>query len=428
MDESLFQVFYSTSGICTDTRSIEKDCLFVCINGVNFDGNSFALGAIEAGAKHVIVDNPDYLVENANMTLVPDSIVYLQQLANYHRRKFEIPVIGITGSNGKTTTKELINSVLSAKYNVLATIGNLNNHIGVPLTLLRLSEKHDIAIIEMGANKFKDIEELCLIAEPTHGIITNIGKAHLEGFLNFEGVLATKRELYTSVYDNNGIVFINMDDEVLTKALPNGISTFPYGTSNTTIVHGELIGLSPYVEMKLNNGKRVLQTQMIGKYNFYNYLAAAAFGVYFDVSLEQIGDAIESYTPTNNRSQVKKTPRNTLILDCYNANPSSMQSAIESFSMNNHPHKLLILGDMKELGTESMDEHKKVILQMEHLGLEGIVVGSEFGTIESRAIINSFNTVDDLINELSNEEELNNYLILLKGSRSMRLEVLESVL
>ena len=427
MDESLFQVFYSTSGICTDTRVIEKDSLFICIKGANFDGNTFASQALEEGAKHVIVDNKEYFVDNGKMTLVEDSVVYLQKLANYHRRKFEIPVIGITGSNGKTTTKELIYTVLSKKFNVLATKGNLNNHLGVPFTLLRLTDKHEIAIIEMGANKFKDIEELCDIAEPTHGIITNIGKAHLEGFGDFQGVLKTKRELYESVYHNNGIVIVNADDDVLIGALPVGISTFPYGTQDTNMVHGELIALSPFVEMKLNQHEDVLQTQMIGKYNFYNYLAAAAFGHYFDVPESDIRDAIEEYNPTNNRSQVKKTDRNTLILDCYNANPSSMKSALESFAMNDHPNKLMILGDMKELGEESSLEHQKVIKQAEELNLKAVVVGEEFSKIDSTAVLKAFISSGDVQEHLKSNE-LRDHLVLLKGSRSMKLEILENQL
>lgn len=424
MDESLFQVFYSTSGICTDTRAIEKDSLFISIKGENFDGNTFASKAIEAGAKHVIVDNEEHFIDNGSMTLVEDSVKYLQALANYHRRKFEIPVIGITGSNGKTTTKELIYTVLSKKFNVLATKGNLNNHLGVPFTLLRLNKDHDIAIIEMGANKFKDIEELCDIAEPTHGIITNIGKAHLEGFINFEGVLRTKRELYESVYNNNGLVIINADDEILTGALPVGISTLPYGTKDTSMVHGELVSLSPFVEMKLNSDPRILKTKMIGEYNFYNYLAAATFGFYFDVDADEISDAIEEYTPTNNRSQVAKTERNTLILDCYNANPSSMKSALTSFAMNNHPQKIMILGDMKELGTDTEIEHQTIINQIEALKLQAIVVGEEFAKTNSKNILKSFNNVEEASEHLQNNP-VQDHLILLKGSRSIQLEKLE---
>ncbi|MEN9998911.1 MAG: hypothetical protein RI922_1901, partial [Bacteroidota bacterium] len=288
--KELFDLFYQTTGVCTDTRKIEKDCLFICLKGANFNGNIFAEQALKEGAKYVVVDEIEYQT-NASIFFVEDSLLFLQKLANFHRLKFSIPVIGITGSNGKTSTKELINSVLSSQFNVLATIGNLNNHIGVPLTLLRLNNSHQIAIIEMGANKFKDIEELCDIAEPTHGIITNIGKAHLEGFLNFEGVLKTKKELYDSVSKNKGILVYNNDDDVLKFNLPKGIDTISYGTSNDSLIKGELVNLSPFVELKwstTNYQSDLISTQMIGKYNFYNYLAAISFGICFNVPFEKI--------------------------------------------------------------------------------------------------------------------------------------------
>lgn len=431
MNESLFQSFYNSSGICTDTRAIEKNSLFICIKGENFDGNTFASQALEAGAAHVIVDDSSYFVDNGKMTLVENSVKYLQKLANFHRNKFKIPVIGITGSNGKTTTKELIVEVLSKKYNVIATIGNLNNHLGVPFTLLRMTDEHEIAIIEMGANKFKDIEELCDIAEPTHGIITNIGKAHLEGLIDFAGVLKTKKELYDAVEKVKGTLIINEDDSTLMNATPIGIPLVTYGADQPfSVVQGELLNLSPFVEMSWRTEtfeSKKISTQMIGKYNFYNYLAAAAFGYHFGVSNEAISEALEEYSPTNNRSQVKKTDSNTLILDCYNANPTSMQSALESFSMNNYEHKLFIIGDMKELGSETAVEHQKVIDQIESLGLKGIVVGNEFGKIESKSILNHFETADNALNHLK-ENNIVNHLVLLKGSRSIRLEILENCL
>ena len=235
MNKNLFNVFYSCKGISTDTRNIKLDSLFICIKGNNFDGNEFALKALQKGAKHIIVDNKKYFIDNGRMTLVKNSIEYLQKLAQFHRNKFKIPIIGITGSNGKTTTKELLNSVLSKKYNILSTIGNLNNHLGVPFTILRMNESHDIAIIEMGANKFGDIKELCEIARPTHGIITNIGKAHLEGFINFEGVLKTKKELYESIQKSNGIIVVNNDDQVLKSNIPKDIKTYLYGTNSKNI-------------------------------------------------------------------------------------------------------------------------------------------------------------------------------------------------
>ena len=431
MNENTFEHFYMSTGICTDTRAIQKDSLFICIKGENFDGNTFATQALNNGAYHIILDNKKYYDGSENMTLVDDSIVYLQKLANFHRNKFELPVIGITGSNGKTTTKELINAVLSKKYKVLATKGNLNNHLGVPFTLLELNDSHEIAIIEMGANKFKDIEELCSIAEPNYGIITNIGKAHLEGFVDFNGVLKTKKELFDAVSNSEGKIIINIDDDTLMNILPVNINSTKYGTSNSSDVQGELVQLSPFVEMKWtaeNYSSEILKTQMIGKYNFYNYLAAAAFGVEFNVNHEDISNAIISYSPTNRRSQVKETKTNTLILDCYNANPSSMKSAIESFAENNTPlNKLLILGTMGELGDDSLLEHQKVIELAEKLQLSGYFVGDEFSSLKSAAILKHFNSADELENFINNNH-ISNKLILLKGSRSVGLEKIEDYL
>lgn len=428
--EQIFEIFYQTSGICTDTRNITPDSLFICIKGANFDGNTFASQALEQGAKHVIVDNPEAYDENEAMTLVENSIEFLQKLANYHRRKFDIPVIGITGSNGKTSTKELIHAVLSEKYNVLATIGNLNNHLGVPFTLLRMNEEHEIAIIEMGANRFKDIEELCAIAEPDYGIITNIGKAHLEGFKSFEGVLKTKRELYEAVEKVNGTIIINQDDSILTGTAPKGIKWITYGTKNSVDVQGTLLGLSPFVQMKWKTESHEstdLNMQMIGKYNFYNYLAAITFGKCFDVPAEDISQALENYAPTNNRSQVKKTANNTLILDCYNANPTSMKSAIESFALNTNPEKLLIIGDMKELGDDTELEHQKVIDSLTALSLKAITVGDSFKQFSNEHIIGQFSSTEEAMTSLK-ENPIQGHLILLKGSRSIGLEKLETLL
>lgn len=430
MKQLLFQPFYSSSGICIDSRNITEGCLFVCLRGERFDGNTFASEALKKGASHVIIDNTEYFDGSEKMTLVEDSLIYLQSLANFHRKKFDIPVIGITGSNGKTTTKELINEVLNKKYNVLATIGNLNNHIGVPLTLLRLNESHDIAIIEMGANKFKDIEELCDIAEPNYGIITNIGKAHLEGFKSFEGVLNTKRELYVAVDKNNGKIVVNNDDKVLTGIVPLDKVVLRYGSDKNSEVLGELKELTPFVKMNwtYNDVQSIdIVTQLIGKYNFYNFLAAISFGVLFEVNSKDISDAISEYTPTNNRSQVKETLANTLILDCYNANPTSMKSALESFAMNSHTNKIFILGDMKELGEDSAAEHLTIIKQLEQLELMGYTVGNEFNKIESNNILRSFSTSEELIDYLKGTP-ITDRLILLKGSRSIGLEKLEEYL
>ena len=425
----LFNLFYETTGVCTDTRNINKDCLFICLKGANFNGNTFATQAIEAGAKYVIVDEENYKTNDA-IFYVPDCLIFLQNLATFHRSKFKIPIIGITGSNGKTSTKELINCVLSEKYNVLSTKGNFNNHIGVPLTLLNLKEEHQIAIIEMGANKFKDIEELCNIALPDFGIITNIGKAHLEGFINFEGVLKTKKELYISIANNAGIIVYNEDDEVLKANLPQGTQTLSFGSTSDSQIQGELIGLSPFVQLKWKKDGYVsptIQTNMIGKYNYYNFLAAISFGILFEVPEEKINHAISSYSPDNNRSQVKKTENNTLILDCYNANPSSMRSAIESFSMINNEDKILIIGDMLELGVDSNEEHFQIAELVKQLGLKGYSVGPLFKAIKSDAFINQFEHKNDALIYLKGHP-ITNKLILLKGSRGIGLETLEESL
>jgi UDP-N-acetylmuramoyl-tripeptide--D-alanyl-D-alanine ligase len=420
-----FEIFYRCNGISSDTRKITENSLFICIKGDNFNGNKFASEALEKGAKHVIVDDPEFYTPG-DMTLVENSLIYLQRLANYHRKKFNIPVIGITGSNGKTTTKELIQAVLSKKYNTLATIGNLNNHLGVPFTLLRLTDNHEIAIIEMGANRFKDIEELCVIAEPSHGIITNIGKAHLEGFGSFEGVLKTKSELYTAVKQNEGTIFYNSDDEILSDVIPENIETVSYGKNEKAELSGELIRLTPFVEMRWkfkNYTSPACETKLIGEYNFYNFLAAITIGNYFKVEKDDINAAIQEYTPTNQRSQINKTEYNTLILDCYNANPTSMALAIKSLAQNqNNLEKLIIAGEMKELGGESIQEHQKIVELIDELGINAIYVGDGF-----KGQNNWFPNTTSLIHEIESNRPKDK-LILLKGSRSVGLEKLEEYL
>ena len=423
---NLFELFYTSTVIATDTRNIEKDSLFICLKGDNFNGNKFAEQALERGAKYVIVDEIEFKTKE-NIYLVDNSLEFLQKLANHHRNKFNIPIIGITGSNGKTSSKELINAVLQKKYTVLATIGNLNNHIGVPLTLLRLNNSHEIAIIEMGANKFKDIEELCDIAEPNYGIITNIGKAHLEGFINFEGVLKTKKELYDSILKKKGTIIINSDDEVLIKNAPN-VNTIKYGTNSNAAIEGELINLSPFVEMKWkteNYTSGLISTKMIGKYNFYNFLAAISFGITFNIEPDKINEAISEYTPDNNRSQIKKTKHNTLILDCYNANPSSMTNALESFSQIKQTNKLAIIGDMLELGNESVKEHQTILDLIKQLNINIITVGPIFESINSNQL--KFTNTSNA-QEYFKTNSFNEYLILLKGSRGIGLEKLEEYL
>jgi UDP-N-acetylmuramoyl-tripeptide--D-alanyl-D-alanine ligase len=427
--ENLYQLFLETSGVCTDTRSIKKDCLFICLKGENFNGNTFAEQALLNGAKYVIVDDAAYKTSDA-IFLVDNTLEFLQKLANYHRLKFTIPVIGITGSNGKTSSKELIATVLKTTYNVLATKGNLNNHIGVPLTLLELTTEHEIAIIEMGANRFKDIEELCAICEPTHGIITNIGKAHLEGFGGFEGVLKTKKELYQAIEKIKGTIVFNADDEVLVNNLPNNLKTLSYGTTSNASVVGELVKLSPFISLQystVNYSSPILSMKMVGKYNFYNYLAAITFGQLFNVKNELINAALSDYQPENNRSQVKELENNTLILDCYNANPTSMLSALESFAMIEHEAKIAIIGDMLELGQETTKEHQAIVYFIESKNITCFTVGKLFKAIKSTKIEQQFTDCEEAAIYFT-QNSLTKKLILLKGSRGIGLERLEKVM
>ena len=421
----LFDLFYETSEVCIDTRSITKNCLFVALKGNNFDGNDFVNEALLAGAKYCISDRLA-ICNQVNILYVENTLEYLQNLALSHRKKFTIPVIGITGSNGKTSTKELVNCVLSKQYHVLCTAGNFNNHIGVPLTLLKLNSSHELAIIEMGANKHGDIAELCAIAEPTLGVITNIGKAHLEGFNDFQGVLKTKKELYTSISQKKeGVIFYNADDQLLKENLPNNIENISYGTPLLSNVSGELLALNPRVKLRYKDGEYnspEIQTQLIGKYNFYNFLCAISIGVYFKISHENIRIAIEQYISKNNRSQVEITANNTIIIDCYNANPSSMQSALESFLMIEADNKIAIIGDMLELGADTKEEHDKIIKYCKENEINYLVVGEYFSKFEVNPNIRFASTTELL--DYFNITPLKNNLILLKGSRGIALEKL----
>lgn len=417
--ENLFELFYESSGVCTDTRNIKKDAIFIALKGANFNGNTFAKEALANGAKYVIVDENQYADEET-IFHVPNSLAFLQSLANFHRKKFNIPVIGITGSNGKTTSKELINCVLSEKYKTLCTIGNLNNHIGVPLTLLSLESFHEIAIIEMGANKPGDIQELVDIAEPNYGIITNIGKAHLEGFKSLEGVIRTKSELFNFIDKKDGEIIYNSDDQLISDQCFNHSKKFAYGRNQAAKVKGKLIELNPFVVLQWTCEKYEsprIQTKLVGSYNFYNFLAAISFGIHFDVPYELINKAIESYTPTNKRSQVMKTDKNVLIIDCYNANPSSMMSALDSFVANNQTNKLAILGDMLELGEDTIIEHQKIIKYCKEKDLNFITIGKLFREINE----NGFESILEFETYLT-ENSISNKSILLKGSRGISLE------
>ncbi len=426
--QKLHQLFLDSNGVCTDTRKISEGAIFFALKGDNFNGNKYAKEAIDKGCKYAVVDQEEFAVGDA-FILVKDVLKTLQDLAAFHRNQFDIPVLGITGSNGKTTTKELIGAVLKKKYKVLVTEGNLNNHIGVPLTLLNLNASYQFAIIEMGANKLLDIKELVGIAQPTYGIITNIGSAHLEGFGSLLGVIKTKKELFDYLEENDGIIFYNNDDDVLNNILPPHIESIGYGTQKG-FVTGELIKLTPFVEFrwrfKTSYTSPILRTKLVGKYNFINFLAAVCIGKYFKVDNDKICNALESYTPTNNRSQITQTENNTLIVDCYNANPTSMQSALESFTAIEHPNKIAVLGDMLELGAYSKEEHKKVVDYLNKNQIANFLVGEEFNQLTTKNS-STFKTSNELVNYIK-QNPIAQALVLLKGSRGIQLEKLIEVL
>jgi len=419
--ENIHKKFTETTGPCTDTRNILLESMFFALKGDNFNGNKFALKAIEDGCKYAIVDEQKYAIDE-RFILVNDVLEALQDLANYHRKQFAIPVIAITGSNGKTTTKELIGAVLETTYKTLYTKGNLNNHIGVPLTLLELNKSHEVAIIEMGANKPGDIKELAEIAEPNYGIITNIGTAHIEGFGSLEGVIKTKKELYDFILKEEGKIFINHEDELLNKIVPKPLLHITYGEQEQSYIYGELTQLTPFVHLQWRASKYVspiIETKLVGKYNFTNFLAAIAVGLYLNVDNNKINKALMGYNPSNNRSQVTVTKNNTIIVDCYNANPSSMFSALESFKEIENENKVAILGDMLELGNISQIEHQKTVDYLNKHALTAYLVGPEFKKTNTNSAI--FPTTEELISYL-NSHSISDSIILLKGSRGIQLE------
>jgi UDP-N-acetylmuramoyl-tripeptide--D-alanyl-D-alanine ligase len=433
--EQLYQLYLQHPAISTDTRKIAPGSLFFALKGDTFDANTFAQKAVEAGAAYAIIDNPEYALGD-NYILVNDSLSALQQLATYHRRLLNIPVIGLTGTNGKTTTKELINAVLSQSFKTLSTAGNLNNHIGVPLTILSIDASHQMAVIEMGANHQKEIELLCSIAQPTHGLITNVGKAHLEGFGGVEGVKKGKGELYDYLKaGDKRVVFVNSDDNVLldmqqARGLTNGVY---YGTGpGKNLVTGKLLENSPLLTLAYTNNKtgetHTLKTQLTGAYNLHNILAAISIGIYFGLTSEEINKGIESYQPKNNRSQIMQTATNTLICDFYNANPSSMFVAIENMDKIKADKKVLILGDMFEMGPESAVEHMAVIKKALDANVnERIFIGKDFASQQSEVqntnLINTtfYLTAEDAVTGLKTNP-ITNATILIKGSRGMALE------
>ena len=404
----LYDIFCASSGVCTDTRTLKKNQLFFALKGENFDGNAFALQALEKGAAYAVAGE-DLKADDPRLIKVPDTLETLKALAAYHRRQLRIPVIGLTGTNGKTTTKELIKTALGAAYRVSATEGNLNNEIGVPLTVLRISQRAQLAIVEMGASHPEDLKPLLAVAQPNLGLITNVGKAHLLGFGSFEGVKHAKGLLYDYLKEHDGVVFANSDDPVLQEMLSErGLDAIGYSKE------GVKIKANPFVE--LDFGDAVLKTQLVGAYNANNILAALKLAWYFDVPREDALQAIASYIPYNNRSQLVKTEKNTLIVDAYNANPSSMAVALDN---------LALLGDMRELGADAAAEHSCIVERLE--GMEAYLVGEEFAKAAEGKPYKTFATSEDLAKYLK-EHPLEGCTVLLKGSHSIQMEKIIKVL
>ncbi len=423
----IYQVFKKHPFIATDSRTVVQNAIFFALKGESFNGNDFAMEALQNGAASAVVDEQVPFTDE-RIIKVNNVLDTLQQLATFHRRSLGLKIIAITGSNGKTTTKELINRVLSAKFRTLATSGNLNNHIGVPLTLLALTPEIEIGVIEMGANHQGEIAMLCNIAQPDSGIITNVGKAHLEGFGGFEGVVKAKTELYSYLRENDGLVFLNLENEHLKKAAMN-IRSFSYGTKNANCT-GEIISHQPFLTIRCNvSGTNIIiASKLVGKYNFENLMAAVCIGLYFKISPIDIQSAIESYEPSNNRSQLTKTSDNTLILDAYNANPSSMKASIENFAESNYQNKILILGDMFELGNEALNEHADLIELIKQLGfIKTFLVGPIFYEVNKSGAFISFASTYHLEKYLK-ENPIKGSTILLKGSRKMQLEKIVKLL
>ena len=408
---SLYNLYRQHFLVDTDTRNIRENTLFFALKGDNFNGNSFAEEALKLGASFAIVDEKVYQT-NENVILVNNVLETLQQLANYHRRQLKIPIIGLTGSNGKTTTKELIHVVLNKKYNTRATKGNLNNHIGVPLTLLSMTDKTELGVVEMGANHQKEIAFLCTISEPNLGYITNFGKAHLEGFGGIEGVIKGKSELYTFLKENNKTAFVNPDDEIQVK------KTQEINTINFKVDALEFLEADPFVKLSYND--KIIQSNLVGAYNYSNIAAAITIGTYLKVSDIDIKEALESYVPKNNRSQIIETKNNEIILDAYNANPSSMKVALENFESITTTTKVVILGDMFELGDDSLQEHQAIVDLTISLNFDSVYfVGENFNRIKTgKHQFKTYENFEDYIKK----NPLENKSILIKGSRGMRLE------
>ncbi len=427
--EELYNRFTECNGLTTDSRHCPEGSMFLALKGETFNGNTFAAQSLAQGCRYAVVDEPQYASpENPRIILVDNCLETLQKLANYHRRRLGTRMIGVTGTNGKTTTKELIATVLGEKFKVLYTQGNFNNHIGVPLTLLRLKPEHEMAVIEMGANHPGEIKTLVHIAEPDYGIITNVGKAHLQGFGSFEGVIRTKGELYDFLREKgNSTIFIQNENPYLNK-IAAGLTCVRYGQTPGLDVTGKVVACSPFLHFSwtAEGVSHEVQTHLIGAYNLDNALAAVAIGRYFGVEDTQICHALSSYVPQNNRSQLVHTASNTLIVDAYNANPTSMMAALENFRQMEAAHKVAILGDMKELGEGSHEEHQKVVDFLKECGFERVMlVGPEFGGTSS-----PFEHYKDVkeVEALLAAHPLQGCCVLVKGSNSMKLSELPASL
>ncbi|UKT63412.1 UDP-N-acetylmuramoyl-tripeptide--D-alanyl-D-alanine ligase [Pedobacter mucosus] len=425
--ESLYNYYLENPTISTDTRNITKGCIFFALKGDNFNANGFAAEAIDKGAAYAVVDE-ESAVTNNQCLLVNDVLLALQDLARHHRNNLNIPVIGLTGSNGKTTSKELLNAVLAERYTTFATFGNLNNHIGVPLSILSINKTDEIAVIEMGANHQKEIELLCSIAQPTHGIITNVGMAHLDGFGGFEGVKKGKAELYTYLKATQGYIFINRNNAYLMEmSYTAGLSKLIYyGTESGNTIKGTLKSSDPFIEIDWTNHEisSTVKTHLTGSYNFENILAAICIGDFFDMKPEEINNGLSKYQPINNRSQLTETDKNKVICDFYNANPSSMTAALENISAITADQKTAILGDMFELGPESAEQHLLIAKKATESGLDKIIfIGKYFYALKNQFNAEFFETPAEAADYLK-QKAIDNNLVLLKGSRGMKLESL----
>lgn len=420
MIEKIYEVFLKSTGICTDTRKILDGNLFIALKGPNFNANKFAAMALDKGAIAAIIDDRDFEIPGKTI-LVEDGLISLQQLAIHHRRQLKIPVIGITGSNGKTTTKELIHAVLSTSFNTFATKGNLNNHVGVPLSLLSIKQDHEIAIIEMGANHVGEIAQLSEISQPTHGLITNIGKAHIGLFGGIEGIIRGKSELYDYLIRKEATIFVNQNQEILmnmSKRMQNPI----FYPNSGSYCPCELLGADPFVKLRTEAGKTVV-TQLVGKYNFDNIATALCIGKFFDVGADQAIEAVARYQPANNRSQIVKKGTNTIILDAYNANPSSMEKAIENLGQSKSKNKVAIVGDMFELGDDEQMEHETVGKLLKDQGInEAFFCGTLMKYAFDAFGHGSYAKEKEELIEILKNHSFSHAEILVKASRGMALE------